>query len=366
MATVERRKGDRDGWAVRWRTLGGADRRRKCPDERTAHRLAAEIERLHAIGIDWQPPTVRDRTLIVDVARAYIDARRLRMRAETVRLDGTHLDVALRFLGERKVAHLDALTRPLLDDCLAWLLRPGAALHGKRRTPGSAGRTVGVLVALWQWAEDSGRYHDAPRAPRRVELPRDPDRPVVAPTWEEMDACLAALPERHQRLGLWLRLTGLRIGESLAVEWRDVDMARGTLTLRPETEKIPTGRTVPLHAALLEAMAGWGVREGRVLTGFGETNVSNVMREAWEAAGVREEVWRRRPDHAFRRGFKTGLLALGANPAAVDFLQAHGIGQARGRYIDGARLPLAETLALLPVPGAPRSNVVKLPHRRGA
>jgi len=370
MATIERRTGDRHGYSVRWRGLDGRERRRKCPDKATAVQLQAEIEACIARGVDWQPRPVRDRTTLPEVATAFLDFRRVRCAPATVRADGVHLDMVARFLDERRVRHLDALTRPLLDDLLGWLLRPGTGHKGGTRQAGSASRTVMVALSLWRWAEDSGRFWDAPRAPRDLHLPRYLPAPVVAPTWAEMDAVIARLGESTRVVATWLRYTGLRVGESLRVEWRDVDMGRGELTIRPEVDKMRIGRTMPLHPLLLDLLAGMGRREGYVLPSRSATREPNRrgLARAWEAEGVREEVWAGRPDHAFRRGFKTGLLELGANADAVDFLQGHRLGEgARGRYVDGSRLPLRETLAMVPaigVPGASRSNVVGLTHRR--
>jgi integrase len=56
--------------------------------------------------------------------------------------------------------------------------------------------------------------------------------------------------------------------------------------------------------------------------------------EAWRDAGVPERVWAGAPHHAFRKGFKSGLLRAGAPPDAVDHLQGHVIGGSRGRYVD--------------------------------
>lgn len=90
------------------------------------------------------------------------------------------------------------------------------------------------------------------------------------------------------------------------------------------------------------------------------------MRLAWQRAGVRPEVWQRRPDHAFRRAFRTGLLALGANPDAVDYLQGHEIAGSRGSSIDAQQLPLAAALALIPAIVVPaEATVVPFP-RTGA
>jgi len=82
---------------------------------------------------------------------------------------------------------------------------------------------------------------------------------------------------------------------------------------------------------------------------------------AWKAAGVREEVWKGQSSHAFRKGFKTGLLVTNANADAVDFLQGHTLGSsARNHYIDATLLPLRETVAAVPRIGG-SDNVVELP-----
>lgn len=353
MATIERRDGDRDGWRVRWRSLDGRSRSHKCPDQRTAIQIAAEVDRSLARGIDWQRP--RDRaaaTRIEDVIAAYLAHRAVRVAPHTLRVDGNHLEVVGRYLAAQRVTLLRDLSRPLLDGLLAWLLKPGAALHGGQRKPASANRIAGAALLLWQWADEGGRYHDAPRAPRALDLAPAVPAAVVAPTWAEMDACVLAAQGWMRQLAVWLRYTGLRVGESMHVEWRDLNMQAGRLTIRPEIDKMRSGRTIPLHPLLLDEVATWGKREGYIIPCGRMTTRDARGRDlgrAWKRAGVCEEVWRQRPDHAFRRGFKSGLLAAGANADAVDFLQGHALGQgSRSRYIDGGLLPLAATLAMVP------------------
>lgn len=369
MATIEQRTGDREGWSVRWRAIDGRQRRHKCPDKRAAIRIAAEVEASAARGVDWQPP--RDRqgpTRIEDVTAAYLAHRSIRVAKDTLRVDGNHLELVGRFLTLRNVTLLRELSRPLLDDLLAWLLRPKGGMHGHQRAPQTANKVASAALMLWRWAED--RYPDAPRAPHELDLAPAVRAQVVAPTWAEMDACVLAARGWMRQLATWLRYTGLRVGESMLLEWRDIDMDRGLLTIRAELDKNRVGRTIPLHPALLDAIATWGKREGFVIP-CGRMQTREVrgrdLARAWARAGVREVVWRQRPDHAFRKGFKTGLRALGADVDAADFLQGHQLGAgSRGRYIDGAHLPLAATLSMVPVigGGAAASNVVSLEARR--
>jgi len=82
---------------------------------------------------------------------------------------------------------------------------------------------------------------------------------------------------------------------------------------------------------------------------------------------VRAAVSTSRPFHAFRKCFKSNLLAAGATADAVDYLQGHSLrsgGGSRGRYIDGSMLGLRDTVGRIPRVAAP--NVVQLPRQREA
>lgn len=365
---IERTTDGGKPWRVRWRALDGAERSRRCSDRKTAAQLEADILRCHERGVEWEPATPSAPPALADVAARYQDARRMRVSRHTLRVEGGHLDVFLRFCEAHRHRTIADLDRAMLDDFLGWLLDPKTSRHGKvARKPGSASRVVGAALLLWQWAEDSGRFPGIPRAPRELDLPRSRPAPVVSPSWAEMDACIAACRGWQVKLATWLRYTGLRVGESVLFEWSHVDMTRGQLTIPPELDKNGVGRVVPLHPTLLDEIATWGKREGYVVPvgRAAREDSGRDLRRPWKRSGAREALYAQHPAHAFRRGFKSGLVALGANADAVDFLQGHTLGGSRGRYIDGSMLPLAETLAMVPVIGkAAAGNVVALPKRR--
>lgn len=367
-----------DGYRVRWRELAtGVIRSRQCPTLRSARDLDREIKEAHARGREWSPEPTAAEPAVIAVAVAYQDARRLRCRPHTMRVEARHLDLFLRFLTERfpRMTHptMGLLSRALLDEFLAWLLRPETSRHGKvARRPDSAAKSVRAVQQLWKWAEESERWQGVPRA-RAVELPRTVPAAVVAPTWEEMDACVLACRGWQRQLATWLRYTGLRAGESMLLLWSDVDMARGTVTIRPEIDKTGRGRTVPLCPALLDEIATWGKREGYVIptkrregTKHHRDPRARDLRRAWARAGVRADVWTQRPEHAFRRGWKSGMLQLGASADAVDYLQGHALGAgSRGRYIDAwSALPLVATVEMVPRIGA-AEGVARLGVVRG-
>ena len=49
--------------------------------------------------------------------------------------------------------------------------------------------------------------------------------------------------------------SGLRVGETVALEWRDIDLTAGSLLVR--RGKGGRGRTVPLHPDLASLFANW-------------------------------------------------------------------------------------------------------------
>jgi integrase len=207
-------------------------------------------------------------------------------------------------------------------------------------------------------------------------MERGEPEPVVAPTWAEADAAIDACRGWHKQLATFLRYSGLRVGETMLLLWSDVDMERGELRLRKEIIKTGPGRTVPLSAHLLDELATWGTREPDayvIPSGRREGARERLARprdleRASTRAGVRKAVWEGRPFHVFRKAFKSNLLAAGAAPDHVDWLQGHSLGggrSSRGLYIDGSLLPLQQTLALIPPIGT-STNVVQPRKPKGA
>jgi integrase len=96
------------------------------------------------------------------------------------------------------------------------------------------------------------------RFPRRGAVK---EKPVIAP--EKIRELLDALPEPARSLAWLLVLTGLRIGELLALCWQDIDLEHGFLRVRrtvydghfdePKTPR--SKRTVPLGAKSIEILA---------------------------------------------------------------------------------------------------------------
>ena len=373
MASIEKRG---EKFQVRWWTLSGVQKKRICSTRESARELAREIEHCIDTGTDWapKPAVVSTEPDIEEVTKAFIEHRALRLRASTLRRYGEGLDIFERFLRTRVPRGkllVSLLTRPLLEDYYSWLCRPENGLHKRARMPDTSRKILEIAQLMWQWADASDRWLNQIPRPKQIEMVRNAVTPVVAPTWVEMDACVAACRGWHKQLATVLRYTGLRVGETMLLEWRDVNMDKGTLIIRPETSKTGAGRMIPLSSHLLEEIATWGKREGYLVPNgrrkgdrYRQAQQSYVAR-AWVRAGVRPEACEQ-PNHAFRRGWKSGMLSINAHPDAVDYLQGHSLGRggARSRYIDPWQaLPLVEVAGQVPkigVAASAASNVVPI------
>lgn len=143
------------------------------------------------------------------------------------------------------------LTPPLIAE---WRDKLAAGFPGdKPRSPATVVRYLAALshclstaVKEYQWLDDSPL--------RKVSKPSEPRGRVRFLSDEERAALLAACeasPNPYLLPVVVLALsTGMRAGEIMALEWRDVDLTRGWLTLR-ET-KNGTMRGVPLTGKALE------------------------------------------------------------------------------------------------------------------
>jgi integrase len=119
--------------------------------------------------------------------------------------------------------------------------------------------TLGTILGA---AEFWGYIEDNPV--RKTRLPRrgpQPEKTVLSP--EQLYSLLQTLPEPSKSLVWLLVLTGLRIGELLALRWQDVDLSAGLLRVsrtlyeghfdEPKTRS--SNRTVPLSAKGVEILS---------------------------------------------------------------------------------------------------------------
>jgi len=357
MAHIERRSAS---YRVRWRDPEGKQYSRKCPDRKTADRVKRLVEQAIAEGRRWEPDAVREELTLEGVMRAYLrECSRVRAPS-TIRRYAGNLDLALAWLRKKygnKGISPQVLSKQLLAELYDYLKVNGR--HGHPRQPSTVRKIVEVLERVWIWAHNEDAYAEFMPPPRRLAMPVGPGQPVVAPTWAEMDACIAGAQGWIRQLGVVLRFTGLRVQQAMHLKWEDFDLEAGVLRIRGELGKTRherRGRAIPVSRHLVAEMLTWErsqafvVPSGRKQDGpRGREAKGRDMGRAWKRAGVKEEVWKQRPHHAFRKGFKTELTRAGARWEAVEHLLGHQVGDSvTSRYLDPEFLPLREAVDLIP------------------
>ena len=242
-----------------------------------------------------KPKTIQDYR---KVARAHLRPRLGRLKVEAVK----RRDV------ERMVASLPPVAR---NRALAFTSR------------------LWTLFQSWEWTETSPVRFIA----RSRETPRD--RTLDG---DEIAALAAALEAEHERSPAAVAairiaaMTGLRIGEVLAMRWEDIDFPGGRVLL-PDTK---TGRRwQTLASAALAALTAHphihGCEHVFTTTGRGPTtykHVRTVLQRAAAAAGLSDVRL-----HDLRRTLLTRAAASGVGMYALRDLAGHSTTAMTSRYV---------------------------------
>jgi integrase len=223
---------------------------------------------------------------------------------------------------------LRLISREFIQGFLSGKLRSGLSW----KTVKHIRTTFGTVLAA---AEMQGLTPSNPA--RQTKLPRRgpvAEKPPIAP--EKIRQLLEALPEPSRSLAWLLVLTGLRVGELLALRWRDIDLALGSLRVRqtvyegrfddPKTRR--SKRTVPLGAKGIEVLSAFkpqcidpealvfATRRG---TPFSRRNLLNrQLAPTCEKLGIEGVTW-----HWLRHANATLLDAVGTPLGTVQALLGH-------------------------------------------
>jgi len=146
---------------------------------------------------------------------------------------------------------------------------------------------------------------------------------------EEISRLLAATRElrpplkaaSYEALFGLLAVTGMRVGEAIALQVDDVDLHDGVVTIREQTAKLDRARLVPLHATAVKALAAYLQARQRLCpepsasafflssvgTAIDRSAVSKTLRKLTIALGLRTETVHPRA-HDLRHSFAVSTL----------------------------------------------------------
>ncbi|HXH87316.1 MAG TPA: site-specific integrase [Gaiellaceae bacterium] len=268
--SVVERDGTRDRtFALRFRaygkreymTLGAIGKKcALCGDPLTKDHAKQELEYVLADvrrGI-WRPPVTETVETPAEVptfhefATAWLE--RMQSRGLGVRtIEYYRWALVLHLLPDFGSRRLDAITKQLVDAYATAKLQEGVL------GAGSINKTITLLSQVLADALEYELVTGNVAAGRRRRLKAaKPRRPWIEP--EQLMALLEAAEPILQKRGRPLLATlagaGLRIGEALALRWRDVNLARGTLSVG-QAKTAAGVRIVDLTPALREELTLW-------------------------------------------------------------------------------------------------------------
>jgi integrase/recombinase XerC len=213
-----------------------------------------------------------------------------------------------------------------------------AALHGKRH-PSTLGRKLAALRCFFRFLVREGHCALDPTA--GIPLPRTPKR---LPNPLPVDDCMTLVEQRgtasvgpknlrDRALTELLYGAGLRVGELVSLDVRDLDLHRGDVRVMGKGGK---ERVVPLPAAAREALEAWlasrrapGLLAEPLFTALrrrrdgprrlGARDVRRILAARARGAGIADRVH----PHRLRHSYATHLLDMGADLREIQELLGH-------------------------------------------
>lgn len=201
---------------------------------------------------------------------------------------------------------------PLLDEWARRLMKdiaPGDVVDlAERLFPGANGATknrqvITPVIAIFRYAAKRGKA--APILVERFEVKKIIKRKTA--TWEWVRKFTAVAKPKLVALALFLASTAARIGDALALEWKDVDLDASTALLRDT--KNGDDRLVHLLPPVREALRGLPRHGKKVFVFYDRSDVLRQIKTACKAAEI-DYI----PTHGIgRRLFATTMNAKGTD-----------------------------------------------------
>jgi integrase len=200
------------------------------------------------------------------------------------------------------------------------------AMRAKEVRPATVNKQLRTLRAIFRKATKRGYLKDSPFD--HVEKLREPEKHIRILHLEEIPKLFLAAPSLRWRAFICLALTtGMRLGELSHLEWDDVDLEHGVVTIenkqgwQTKSRKIRKLALVPAMASMLRQLERETNARHVFSTCDGDRmryNVHRAFRCLLRKAGIQHC-----SVHDLRRTFVSYLAMSGVNEAIVQRLAGH-------------------------------------------
>ena len=247
--------------------------------------------------------------------------------------------------------HLCQLTDELIQGLISWVLAGGGS-------PARANGHAASLACLWRYAWRKKRIETQPR---EIEKAREPKRQPRAWSLEQLTMILEACARVAGSIDgvaasawwpafvLLIYDTGLRRKAALALRSEDLDVERGLLFVRAETQKQCADQTFRLHPDTMRAVLATDPASRPLIFGGGGTPqfVMHSYRRILIDAGLPQG--RKDMLQKLRRTSATHYCALAGEAATQKHLGHSHVNVTRA-YLDVSMLPIVNAADILPRP----------------
>ncbi len=199
----------------------------------------------------------------------------------------------------------------------------------KRREEGAGNaainRSLAALRRMLTIAKRARKIHDVPF----IEFQKEPSARKGFLERTDFEKLVKLLPTHLRPLVTFLYWCGCRIGETLQIEWSQVDLDARQIRLEPEQTKGDEGRIVPLSSELVDTLRQIEPKTGKVFDG---TNLRKEWMKACDTCGLgtTTEVEGRPYDPIY-----SGLTLHDLRRSAVRNLRKAGVSEKEAMRISG-------------------------------
>jgi integrase len=242
-----RRRRDRGTWLIDFR-IGGVRYRHAVPGSLSREQVKAEEERLRAEARSAGKRIALGPTVGEAIERYWHEHGK---RLASWRSERTIVMNWVTALGPD--TPIMQVTR---DDIarIAASWRGSISARGRPLSDSTVNRRLDALQRLWGRAEELWAWELARVPWKRLRLAEPAPRPR-APTAEQLEAYLAALPERSRAISRFMSLTGLRLGGTMTVTRASIDLANRVIHTVSKGKAGGKPTTVPITPPVAELLA---------------------------------------------------------------------------------------------------------------